>query len=921
VATRSYTWFVLALLTAAIAVPAAQSLPSDRLAAVERAFRDPPADARIMMRWWWFGPAVEKDEIARELRIMREAGIGGVEIQPVYPLTPDEEGRTANLPFLSREFLEAIGFAAEAARERGMRVDVTLGSGWPYGGPRTTIDRAAGKLRIERVPVAAGVTRVPLPPVGAGERLLRLFVTTSGGDGAAAREVTVADLSAGEVAIDPGATDRVLLCFISSRTGMQVKRAAVGAEGFVLDHYDRAALDAHLTQIGEPLVRAFGAHPPTAVFCDSLEVFGSDWTGDLLAEFERRRGYDVAPLLPRLAGDTAPLGAGLRYDWGRTLSELFEERFIAPLQAWAHAHGTTLRIQGYGTPHATLGSNRFADLPEGEGWQWKALRPSRWAASAAHLHDRPVVSSETWTWLHSPTFRATPLDMKAEADLHFLQGITQIVGHGWPYSPPGAEYPGWHFYAAGAFDDRNPWFFAMPELAAYLQRVSAVLRQGSPVTDVGLYLPVSDAWSALSPERMRYLNDMLRERIGDATIARTIEAGFALDFFDDDVLRRRGSIEDGALRLGSSAYGIVILPNVEHMPIETARALEAFAARGGAVVATARWPSRAPGRLATEDAHARVRAHLAAVARSPRARLVTDVSTLGPALRELMPPDIRVSTGADVMGFVHRRLADADVYFVANTSPLPLRTSTSFRVPRSRGEAWDPASGTVDAIAIERDAADRSRVTVPLRLEPYESRIVVFSDRAARQSVRPHRIVDTIDVSGGWRVKFGEGGLETSMPRLESWTAHAATRHFSGVATYEREVELPAAALAAEARVFLDFGDGRPGDPPPPGANGFQVAYEAPVRDAAEVFVNAARAGVAWRPPYVVEMTSAVRPGVNQVRVRVGNLLVNALAGRARPSFRLLTLRYGERFVNQDEDRLAPVTAGLLGPIRLIVRR
>ena len=67
----------------------------------------------------------------------------------------------------------------------------------------------------------------------------------------------------------------------------------------------------------------------------------------------------------------------------------------------------------------------------------------------------------TWTWLHSPTFRATPLDVKAEADIHFLQGINQLIGHGWPYSAPGVEYPGWRFYAAAVFNENNPWWIVM----------------------------------------------------------------------------------------------------------------------------------------------------------------------------------------------------------------------------------------------------------------------------------------------------------------------------------------------------------------------------------------------------------------------------------------------------------------------------
>ena len=83
-----------------------------------------------------------------------------------------------------------------------------------------------------------------------------------------------------------------------------------------------------------------------------------------------------------------------------------------------------------------ISSYRRADLFEGEGWGWTDLTQTRWASSAAHLYGRDVVSSETWTWVHSPSFRATPLDLKGEAHEHLLAGINQFIGHGWPYSPP-----------------------------------------------------------------------------------------------------------------------------------------------------------------------------------------------------------------------------------------------------------------------------------------------------------------------------------------------------------------------------------------------------------------------------------------------------------------------------------------------------
>src|SRR5260370_5514691 len=123
-----------------------------------------------------------------------------------------------------------------------------------------------------------------------------------------------------------------------------------------------------------------------------------------------------------------PQTKALRRDWGMTLTELFNERFVAPLHEWSKQHHTLLRIQAYGPPAVALSSYVHADLPEGEGAQWKTLSATRWASSASHIYGHPVTSSETWTWLHSPAFRATPLDMKAEADRHLLEGINQLVG-------------------------------------------------------------------------------------------------------------------------------------------------------------------------------------------------------------------------------------------------------------------------------------------------------------------------------------------------------------------------------------------------------------------------------------------------------------------------------------------------------------
>jgi hypothetical protein len=982
----------LLLVCVGFALCGARAAAPQGLDDLRRLFVSPPDDSRIMMRWWWFGPAVTKPELEREMRVMKEGGIGGFEVQATYPLALDDAASgIRNLPYLSDEFIDALRFVSDKSRELGLRMDLTLGSGWPYGGPRVPITQAAGRLRYEHVNVSAGATHVPVPAIGAGERLLAVFLapsTTTGDaiDPASLREIATADIRDGVVwlpadlagsgsgsgsgsgagsdavlrsAAGMASGSRQLLFFIASRTGMMVKRPALGAEGFVLDHYDRIAIDHYLDTVGARLMQAFDAHPPYAIFCDSLEVFQSDWTGDLLEEFQRRRHYDLKPHLPALVANVGPTTAGIRRDWGKTLTELLEERFLTPLHEWAQRHNTRLRLQGYGVPPATISSNARADLSEGEGWQWRQLQATRWASSASHLYGRAVTSSETWTWLHSPVFRATPLDMKAEADLHFLQGVNQLIGHGWPYTPEGVAYPGWRFYAAGVFNDKNPWWIVMPDLARYLQRVSFMLRQGQPANDVALYLPTDDAWARITGGRAHLL-DGLRERLGPDVIAGVLDAGFDLDLFDDEALATLG--------LGASRYRVVILPGVETMPPDTLRQLDAFARAGGIVIATRRLPDHAPGFQATDADHRQVRDISARLFEGPAApgHFVRDEkAALARTLAGLLQPDVAFSPAAPDIGFVHRRTDDADIYFVANTSNARQRVKAALRVEGGSAtasaaaaaataghavstsvEVWNPLDGTMSAAEAQpaSAAAGRATLALDLDLDPYASRIIVShrgsaagadakrqKNASAGASARPSSTPPPapIDISTDWTVTFdsrdtpASHATPTTMGHLRSWTEDDATRDFSGVATYERTVAIPAGVLrggAAMRSMRLDFGEPRASGPREPNAR-MQAWLDAPVREAAVVFVNDRRVGSVWCPPYSIDITSALKPGDNRIRIQVANLAVNHMAGRALPDYRLLNLRYGVRFEAQDMDKVLPVPSGLFGPIRLIPER
>ncbi len=291
---RNYNVLLIVFLLACFGqVSKCAAQQDEELARLEKAFANPPDDCRIMMRWWWFGPAVTKPELQRELEQMKALGIGGVEIATLYPLALDDP-KTGfhNQAFLSDEHIEAIRFAAATARKLGLRVDITLGSGWPFGGPHIPVTQAAGALRVETVAVGAGAETIAVPDIGAGEELIAVFLAPAIGERVSLAEAKQVSpiVKNGRLEIAPPLQDAMrAIFFISSRTGMIVKRPAIGAEGFVLDHYDQEAIETHLHAVGDRLIEAFGDQPPYAVFSDSLEDYGSDWTADLLGSFASAR--------------------------------------------------------------------------------------------------------------------------------------------------------------------------------------------------------------------------------------------------------------------------------------------------------------------------------------------------------------------------------------------------------------------------------------------------------------------------------------------------------------------------------------------------------------------------------------------------------------------------------------------------------
>ncbi len=903
-------------------------------------FQNPPADAKPMMRWWWFGTAVEKPEILRELKQMQADGIGGVELAFVYPQVVDDPSKgLINHPFLSPEMLDNVHYAQSEARKLGLRVDVTLGSGWPYGGPATTLEEAATRLRTVEVPVPGNSTAIQPPALQQGESFISASILNLRNDlqpcgfghentcGPATMGHTTSlkpeawDLDSAQplpinpftINVIPSPTPRTALFFIQSHTRQQVKRAAVGAEGYVLDPFSQQAVATHIKAVGDPLVKAFGPTPPYAVFSDSLEAYGADWTPNLPAEFRKRRGYDILPHLPELVAGGTPAAEKIRHDWGQTLTELVDENYLTQINNWAIEHHTKFRSQTYGEPAVSLSSQRLVALPEGEGPRWREFSTLRWASSANHLFGNKITSAETFTWLHSPVFRATPLDMKAEADLHFIMGTNQIIGHGWPYSPPQVGEPGWSLYAAAVFNDNNPWHPVMPDVARYIQRISYLLRQGEPANQVALLLPTDDAWAHFSPGKVTVTGEMTH-LISPALMSAILSAGYNVDFIDADTINRQG--------LGD--HTILLLPPTDRIPVETLQRIYEWRKAQYAISTDRQYDVICYERCPSIDPEG---ASLPGMTGSFLE--AKDLKEVTSEMLDIAKPDFTMRDADDYtagqVGFIRRKLSNADIYFVVNTSNHEVSATISFATPYASGEQLDPETGKSYLRATESK-------NLPVSLAPYESRIYLFGEGMAPPH-SPSKIGSFAfaDLNNDWKVSFTAIHKAVAKSKLTDWITDPATLHYSGEAVYTRDATLN---TLPQGPLFLEIEGGtattpQPLSPPdrPVGIRnplvtgtgpGMRAWYDPPVREAAIVYINGQRAGSLWHPPYRLDVTHLLKPGQNHLEIRVYNTAINAWAALPPHDYKPLIEKFGDRFQMQDLDKVKPVPSGILGTIHLV---
>lgn len=893
------------------------------------------SESRPWTRWWWMGSAVNETEIRRHLTLLSAAGFGGVEISPIYASTDAAEQA---IPFLSARWIALVRYTVREARRLKLGVDLICGTGWPLGGPWVSDRDAASKVLFESYTLTAG-ENVP-QPIRSHDRPDAALCTLM----AFADDGQTLDLSAhvdAERRLGWHAPDGQwrLYAVFESGTGQQVKRAAPGGEGNVVDHFSAGAISRYL----EHFEQIFASVPPDeqvrCVFNDSYEVYEANWTGDLFAEYERRRGYDLRQYLPALCGDDQPEIVGrVRSDYRATIAELLLDAFVEPWTAWAHRHGAATRNQAHGAPGNLLDLYAAADIPETEtfGTDWLALAglaplpptPARHggpaeilvgklASSAAHVAGRPLCSSEAFTWLGEHG-TVTLAHMKAGLDATFVMGINHVFFHGTPFSPADAAWPGWMFYATTHVAPTNPFWRDLDALNAYIGRCQAVLQAGQPDNDVLLYLPIADLWATdhRAEHLLHFLSvhseHWLDENLADftATARRLWERGYSFDFVSDRLLREAIQVAEQQLHARGATYRALLVAGCTLMPPETLERIVELAHSGATILIIGNLPRDVPGLSALRERQQRLRAALTAL--GPR-------HTIDSGLGEYRVGAGRLLVGTDVeallqaakirrehivdhgIALIRRRDEHGCLYFLVNLGQQHLDQWISLSIAAATVALSDPVNDR-RGVACSK-ANDNGTTDVYLQLEPGESLLLRTWPQSVDDPPWPYVAAGQPQpIRGTWHVDFIEGGPScpgsTAIERLTSWTEwpadRAALRAFSGTARYSISFELPADSADAWA---IDLGT---------------VCYSARVR------LNGHEIGTCYTRPFQLRLDE-LRQGENRLEIEVTNLMANRLVemdrrGEDWRTFFFVNISY-EPF---DASAWEPLPSGLLGPVQLV---
>ncbi|WP_441801780.1 glycosyl hydrolase [Leeuwenhoekiella sp. W20_SRS_FM14] len=859
-------------------------------------------------RWWWMGSAVDKPNLKKHLIAFQEAGLGGVEITPIYGV----KGEEANfLDHLSPKWLEMLDYTISTADSLGLGVDMVLGTGWPYGGPQVTKEFAATKLVVSSYTIKKGVTFTSAVHPPASEKQPAVFSALLAYDIDGNLKDLTTQVSDGTISWENPDADYTVYALFTGKTGQQVKRSAPGGAGYTLDHYSNEAFEAYVKPYDSAFAKLNGNL--RAIFNDSYEVYGTDFTPKFFSFFEEHRGYDLKQHINLLLSEEdEELGNRVKADYRLTISELLLTQFDEPWTKWANTHNFKTKLQAHGSPGNLIDLYASADIPECETfgsmpYDIKCFRREaenirtgdadpvmlKFSSSAGHIAGKPLISSETFTWLREH-FKTALSQTKPEAEELLLNGVNHIFLHGSTYSPERAGWPGWKFYASVNFSPNTTIWEDVPALFSYLTNVQSVLQEGKPDNETLLYWPIQDEWNKFQHGKLFFefkihsLEEWLLGTPFYKTTQELMKKGYGVDFLSDDFLKQ-ATVVDGKIVLPGGTYKSLVVPDTDFMPLATLQKLIELKNQGASVLFRG-LPESVPGFYKYVQQTQELKSLIETNSLS-----ATDLETGLQAAS--VYPETLVNTG---LKFIRRDVDGSKIYYLVNHTANAI-------------DHYIPLAGTVENVMIldpltRKAGAARIKkangvTSVNVQIASGDALILKTNTSiAADDWVYTNPINSGEELTNPWKILFEKGGPilpeAVEMKSLKSWTILGKeAEEFSGTAVYTTTFKTP----DVEADAWrLDLGD---------------------VRESAAVWLDEVYIGTAWSVPYVLDL-GKLDLGKHTLKIKVTNLAANRLRAKELRGEEW-KIFYEINMVNKDYKPFdatvwEPTPSGLLSPVKLI---
>jgi hypothetical protein len=905
-------------------------------------------EAKPWSRWWWMGSSVNPGDLRAAMEAYSKAGLGGLEITPIYGVHGYEN---RFIKFLSPEWVQNFEYTLREGKQLDMGIDLAMASGWPFGGLWVTPEDACKYMSVQSYALKEGeqleakVVKIQEPmlrtisrknlnisqlkyPVSANEDSLQnwaieqvrypvsmpLQTLMAYSDKGQKLDLTSKVGTDGTLSWKAPAGNWKLYAVFQGWHGKMVERAGPGGEGDVIDHFSDKAIDNYLEHFSDKL-KGHDLDGLRAWFNDSYEVDDArgeaDFTPLMFCEFQQRRGYDLRLYLPALLGeDIDENNCRVLSDYRETISDLILEKYTQRWHDWAAKGGKIIRNQAHGAPANILDLYAAADIPETEGQDIVKVKT---ASSVAHVTGKKLASSESATWLKDH-FEASLADVKQAIDLYLLAGVNHVFYHGTTFSPQAAPWPGWMFYAAVHFGPTNAFWNDFGTLNTYIARSQSFLQAGKPDNDILLYYPISDEYAVRGRSLLLHFDGAAKGSSVRKAAEFLFEKGYAFDYISDRQVAKLES-EKGKILTGGTSYQTILLPPVKLIPVETFEKIVNLAKKG-ATVLMEQLPEDVPGLGKWAERQAKLKEikntlNFAAIpgstiqlAKVGKGRILTG------SLPDLLAQGkIRCESMIDSgLQCIRRDGDNTTTYFIANRGTASVEGMIPFKSKVGSAILYNPMNG-IFGKALAKSSGESGEVY--LQLKPGESCLVqVFPGKVNAPDFAYWKASgETININSEWTLTFTSGGPELPQPvklsELGSWTelAGASYKAFSGTAVYKTTFAKP----SGQAQNWqLSLGE---------------------VANSARVKLNGKELIKLICKPFIVNIPVAEMKGENTLEISVTNLMGNRMADMERNG-KPYKIFYNVNFPaykasNRGEDGLfttsgwQPQVSGLLGPVTL----